>query len=60
MTTQCKKCDSEMKEGKALIDNLDGMPDFIGDDHVYTVSPDGTAELVDCLKCEKCGWSMTK
>ena len=49
-----------MVEGKALVDQMDGIPDFIGDDFVCTVSPNGKADLVDCYKCPKCGYSVTK
>lgn len=55
----CKKCGGEMVEGKALIDNLSGVADFPNDTHACTVSPDGTARLVDCWKCKECGWSIT-
>ncbi len=53
----CKKCGGEMKQGKALEQSFSGKPDFIGGS-VCTVSPDGTANLIDCMKCEKCGWSV--
>lgn len=51
----CAKCKIQMKTGKALQNNLSGIPDFVGDDHCCTVSPDGTARLIDCLKCPECG-----
>ena len=57
---KCKECHMEMRMGKALVDRLSGIPDFIGDDHVCTVSPNGTADLVDCYKCPGCGYSVTK
>jgi hypothetical protein len=50
----------EMSLGKALVDRLSGMPDFIGDDVVCTLSPSGKADLVDCYKCPGCGYSVTK
>jgi ssDNA-binding Zn-finger/Zn-ribbon topoisomerase 1 len=56
----CKECKCEMVAGKALVDKLSGIPDFIGDDYVCTVSASGKADLVDCLKCPECGYSVTK
>ena len=55
---KCIKCNIEMLPSQALLDNLSGIPDFIGDKHCCTVSPDGTARLVDCRKCPKCGRSV--
>lgn len=54
----CHKCNVLMVRGKALLNNMSGMPDFIGDTHCCTVSPDGTARLVDCWKCPECGRSV--
>ena len=48
-----------MLPGKALADIMTGTPDFPGDDRVCTVSPSGRAELVDCLKCNTCGFSVS-
>ena len=56
---KCKRCEVEMILGKALVDILSGIPDFIGDDFICTVSPSGEAKLVDCLKCPNCGHSVT-
>jgi hypothetical protein len=56
--TGCKKCGGEMVIGQALENNLSGIPDFIGDKYPVTVSPDGTAKLISCLKCKNCGWSV--
>lgn len=47
-----------MKEGKAIEQTYTGIPDFIGDDHICTVSPGGPGKLIKCLKCEDCGWSV--
>ncbi|MGZ8158355.1 MAG: hypothetical protein ACXWT4_06055 [Methylobacter sp.] len=55
----CKRCQGEMKPGKAIKNTLTGIPDFIGDDHVCTVSPGGPGKLIDCLKCPECGYSVT-
>jgi hypothetical protein len=55
----CRKCGASMKPGKALEDIMSGIPDFPGHE-VMTVSPSGRGKLIDCMKCEKCGYSVTK
>lgn len=55
----CRKCNGEMKPSKGLIDNMGGIEDFPESNEVCTVSANGTAELVDCMKCCECGWSVT-
>ena len=47
-----------MKEGKAIEQTHTGIPDFIWDDHICTVSPGGPGKLIKFLKCEDCGWSV--
>ena len=37
---------------------LQEIGDFDDNDRVVTVSYGGTGKLDDCLKCEKCGWSV--
>ena len=56
----CPKCGGKLNEGQALLDIMTGTPDFPGDDYVCTVSPSGKAKLVDCWKCETCGYSVTR
>jgi len=57
----CKKCGGEMKPGQAHARTLvAGMPDFIGDTEATTFSAGGPGKLIDCMKCEDCGWSVTK
>lgn len=57
---RCRKCGGGMKPSKAIEQTYtSGMPDFHGDDVGITISPGGPGKLVDCLKCEKCGWSVT-
>lgn len=56
----CPDCECELIDGVALINKLTGIPDFIGDDYVCTVSPSGEAELTGCLKCPLCGFSVHK
>lgn len=59
-TTTCKKCNGAMKPSKAIVCKLTGYPDFPGDNHACTVSPDPRQpELVDCFKCSTCGFSIT-
>ena len=48
-----------MKPGSAIQETLTGIPDFPGDKHVVTVSPGGPGKMIDCMKCELCGWSVT-
>jgi hypothetical protein len=57
--TYCK-CGGKMRPGKALAQTFTGgTPDFPGDDHVSTMSAGGPGKMIDCMKCEKCGWSVT-
>lgn len=54
---KCRKCGGNMKPGQALrniatCDSLD-----MGE--AVTVSEGTKAKLIDCMKCEKCGWSVT-
>jgi len=59
MDDACKKCGGAMKPGKAIAQTYSaGTPDFPGDRHGMTCSPGGPGKLVDCLKCEACGWSV--
>lgn len=58
--TKCKKCNGELKAGKAMAQTFTGKPDFIGDNHICTISAGGAGKLIDCLKCVDCGWSMTR
>ena len=58
MRENCRKCDGKMLPGKALKETLAGLSDFPGGE-VVTVSPGGAGNLVDCLKCTQCGWSVT-
>jgi hypothetical protein len=47
-----------MLRGHALQNTLTGVPDFPGDNHPVTVSRTGPAQVVACLKCIKCGYSI--
>lgn len=54
----CLRCDGTMAEGVAIQETLTGVPDFPGG-AVATVSPGGPGRLVSCLKCVKCGYSLS-
>jgi hypothetical protein len=54
----CSKCGSDMIESKAIIPSVSGLPDFSNGEAV-TMSADGGAVLVCCLKCLECGFSRT-
>ena len=54
----CSRCGGKMKPGKAIAQTYCGTPDF-PDGEVVTISPEGPGQLVNCLKCEKCGHSVT-
>lgn len=57
---RCKKCGGIMRDGIAMGQTWSaGTPDFPGDNSCVTVSPGGPGRLIDCMKCEACGWSMT-
>lgn len=55
----CKKGHGKMRPGKAIRQTWVGVPDFVGEDHVCTLSPGGHGELIDCMKCPVCGYSIT-
>ena len=54
----CSRCYGEMRPGKAMKQTLRGFADFPGGDAV-TLSPGGPGVLIDCMKCHKCGYSVT-
>lgn len=58
--TTCKKCGGEMAPGQALVNTPFGIPDFEGTDGMLaTMSMTGPPDMVPCLKCRDCGWSIT-
>lgn len=59
MTDPCRKCGGSMHEGLAIEQTFSGVADFPGKE-VVTLSPGGPGRLIKCLKCEQCGWSVTK
>lgn len=48
----CRKCGGAMKPGKAMAQTMDCSDEG-------TCSPAGPGKLIDCMKCERCGWSVT-
>ena len=54
----CKRCGGQMLRGHALQNTLTGYPDFAGDDSPVTISRTGPAQVVPCIKCIKCGYSI--
>lgn len=38
----------------------DSLRGFVEDGCVVTVSPDGTARQIECFKCHRCGYSVSK
>lgn len=36
-----------------------GLPDFPGDKHASTFSAGGPGKVINCRKCQDCGWSVT-
>ena len=58
--TACKKCHTPMEAGVAIQQTYTGIPDFAGDAQPVTISIGDKGNLVECLKCPVCGWSVTK
>lgn len=57
----CRKCGADMRPGKAIGQTyIAGMPDFDETDEISTFSAGGSGQLIDCLKCSACGWSVTE
>lgn len=55
----CRKCGGTMQPGHALAQTYtSGAPDDLGGD-AQTMSAGGPGALIDCRKCEDCGWSVT-
>ena len=56
----CKRCGGIMRPGIAMGQTWSaGIPDFPGQDTCITMSPGGPGRVIDCMKCETCGWSQT-
>ena len=54
----CRRCGGEMRPGKAIAETYTGTADFSGKE-IVTLSPGGPGVIVDCLKCCRCGHSVT-
>ena len=55
-----RNCDGIMKKSKAIQETLvSGLPDFPGDKYGITLSAGGPGKLIECLKCDKCGHSVS-
>lgn len=54
----CTKCGGQMKPGKAIAQTFTGTPEWKGAEAV-TMSAGGPGKLIDCLKCERCGYSVS-
>lgn len=50
---RCRKCEGQMHEGIAM-----GQTTYTGSEG--TCSPGGPGQVIDCMKCRECGWSVTK
>ncbi len=56
----CKRCGGIMRPGIAMGQTWSaGIPDFPGQDTCITMAPGGPGRVIDCMKCEACGWSQT-
>ena len=56
----CRRCKTPLTPGKAIMQTFrPGTPDFPGDTHAVTFSAGGPGRIADCMKCPKCGWSVT-
>jgi len=53
-----RNCGGHMKIGIAIQNTFVGIPDFIGDDRIVTMSYGGSGKLITCYKCPKCGHSV--
>jgi hypothetical protein len=58
MNLVCPRCDVPYAPGEAIEQTWIGHPEWPGDT-IYTMSPGGPGRLVPCLKCPKCGHSVT-
>lgn len=60
LTSHFRICNSAMTASKAIAQTFtSGLPDFPGQKYGITFSPGGPGKLIDCLKCQECGWSVT-
>ncbi|WP_234265217.1 hypothetical protein [Hydrogenophaga sp. NFH-34] len=56
----CVKCGGRMRNGIAMDQTYNaGSPDFPGDTAGFTESPGGPGRIINVLKCEACGYSVS-
>lgn len=58
----CMHCGGQMRPSMAYQNSMTFAQDFPGEktgSRGQTMSRDGVAQLVNCVKCEACGWSVT-
>lgn len=56
----CRQCGGTMRPGKSLAQTWGEVsPDFPGENTIGTINYGGPGAMIDCMKCEKCGWSVT-
>lgn len=58
-TKNCRKCGGLMQRSTAMQSTLTGVPDFPSDREAITLSPGGPGKVVPCMKCNRCGWSVS-
>ena len=51
------KMSGEWWFGQAIAQTVSGRPDFHGGE-VVTMSPGGPGQLINCMKCSRCGHSV--
>lgn len=56
----CRHCGGRMLPGISTDQTyVGGTPDFPGDVRAITFSAGGPGKVIECRKCENCGWSVT-
>lgn len=55
----CTRCGGAMKPGKAMGQTAVARRSSRGPNDVRTFYAGGSGRLIDCMKCERCGWSVT-
>lgn len=56
----CRHCHTPLTPGIAMGQTyVGGVPDFPGENTISTISAGGPGVVVQVLKCQKCGWSVT-
>jgi hypothetical protein len=58
MNLVCPRCDVPYAPGEAIEQTWIGHQEWPGDT-IYTMTPGGPGRLIPCLKCPKCGHSVT-